>query len=93
MFDRDFKKLLKKHYDINSFKKVAHLISINDIDTLKQRYNWHPLHGDKAGVFDVHVVNYQDWILLYMYLEPDSALVLATGGHDILKRDIKALLP
>lgn len=92
-FDRDLKKLKRKHYDMRALKNVLALIGANDTKTLKQKYNWHPLHGDKAGVFDVHVVNYQDWILLYTLIDSEHALILSTGSHDILKRNLNMLLP
>lgn len=85
-FDHDLKKLFKKHYDKQALTDLLTAINNNDVSLLKQKYRFHTLTGDRAGIYDVHVVSYLDWILLYTIVDNTNGLLLATGSHAILNR-------
>jgi len=86
IFDRNYKKLYKKHLDMQQLDSLIDLIIDEDLATLKRKYRLHQLKNDKAGVYDVHVSD--NWLLLYEINADKVLTLLATGDHSILSRSI-----
>lgn len=85
-FKRAYKKLKRKHYDMNKLKNVIQVIVANDVDTLKAKHKYHQLKGKYKGLSEVHVDRQynDDWILIYN-IHNDQLTVLdliTTGNHD-----------
>lgn len=80
-FKKDFKKVLKRGYDINKFTLVVDMLA-NDVE-LPLKYRDHALSGNYAGYRDCHIT--PDWLLIYKKLEDELILVLVdTGTHSDL---------
>lgn len=87
-FDRDVKRLGKKHYPMKELKQVIALIleGVNK-ESLATRYADHALSGNLQGNRELHVVKGArgNWLLMYR-LDQDNltATMLRTGSHDEL---------
>lgn len=83
IFKRDFKKLVKKHYDVTRFEKVAQDLFDYDIEALSRKYRDHALKGEWHGYRELHIQ--ADWLLIYQLNNDELTLTLTrTGSHDDL---------
>ena len=83
-FQRDYKKLQKKHFDVTLIDNVIKLIEKNDAESnrvLKTQHKMHSLSGQWAGSLECHVVNFGDCLLVWQ-VQNDLAVFLRTGTHD-----------
>ena len=70
-FERDWKRLRRKHYDSAKLRKAIHT------------YRDHSLKGEWAGFRELHIEG--DWLLIYRIDHGELCLVLTrTGSHDAL---------
>lgn len=83
-FQRDIKRLKKKHADLSDLKEVIRLV-LEDTDeskeTLRRRHQAHQLTGELKGVIECHVGNAGDWLALWIR-DDGVAFFLRTGTHD-----------
>jgi len=79
---RQLKTLQKRGYDMNLFKEVVNMLL--DGKPLPPKHRDHPLHGDRRGYRDCHIL--PDWVLIYKIDKGVLTLTLfETGTHsDIL---------
>ncbi|WP_165060728.1 type II toxin-antitoxin system YafQ family toxin [Adlercreutzia sp. ZJ154] len=85
-FNRDVKRLSKKHIDFAPLDEVMKLIVDNTEATnrvLRQRHNKHLLKGEWEGSYECHVANARDWLLIWMETD-ELAVFERTGTHDDL---------
>ena len=83
-FQRDIKRLKKKHVDFIPLKEVIQLVledTEESKETLRRRHRAHRLTGDLDGVIECHVGNVGDWLTLWIR-DDDIAFFLRTGTHD-----------
>jgi len=87
-FDRQYKRLRKKHFDMTKIDKAIDLILTEDQTTLIRKFDWHFLKGNHHDIQDIHLDD--NWLLLYEIVDDEGYIVgiLATGDHDILKTTI-----
>lgn len=91
-FKRDVKKLRKKNYDLSKLISVIKLINESRFDELKRKHKLGSIKGTHPLVWHVHVDRQynDDWLLFYRIDNHELVLLLlATGGHDLLKRVTK----
>lgn len=82
-FKRDYKALMKKHYDENLFIDAVRALMNEDAELLSTKYRDHALKGEWAGFREIHVDG--DWLLIYRVERDVLELVLVrTGSHDDL---------
>lgn len=82
-FKRDYKALMRKHYDESKFVKVLTLLMAEESDQLVHRYRDHALKGEWEGFRELHIEG--DWLLIYRINRSELELVLTrTGSHDDL---------
>ena len=84
LFQRDYKKLQKKHFDVTLIDDVIKLIEKNDAESnrvLKAQHKMHSLAGQWAGSLECHVVNFEDCLLVWQ-VQNNLAVFLRTGTHD-----------
>lgn len=83
-FERDIKRLRKKHIDFKPLKEVIRLV-LEDTgeskETLRRRHRAHRLTGELDGVIECHVGNAGDWLALWVR-DDGTAVFLRTGTHD-----------
>ena len=60
-FKKDWKKIVKRNYNIKKFEKVLSLL-INE-QSLDEKYKDHKLIGDYEGCRECHIE--PDWLLIY----------------------------
>ena len=87
-FERDVKRLNKKHVDAEPLKEVVRLILENTADSLgelRRRHNMHDLRGDWMGSTECHIANAGDWLLAWKANEK-LAVFQRTGSHDDIFR-------
>lgn len=80
-FKKDFKRVVRRGYDIRLFEKVIGILA--DGDTLPEKYRDHALTGAYADCRECHITS--DWLLIYKIA--DNALILyltRTGSHSDL---------
>ena len=89
-FQRDIKRLKRKHAELSDLKEVIRLVA-EDTDTaketLRRRHRAHRLQGgDWDGVIECHVGNAGNWLAIWIK-EDGTAWFLRTGTHaEILGR-------
>lgn len=92
-FERELKKLVKKHFPITVLKPCLEAIVEQDVLVLKQIKD-HALKGNWLGYREFHPArygnygkNYDNWIVIYQ-LDHDELILLlvATGSHEILNQ-------
>ena len=87
-FERDSKKLARKHVDLAPLKAVVALVAQDTPearDELRRRHNMHDLRGDWSGSRECHVANAGDWLVIWR--EGDGVAVFQrTGTHNELFR-------
>ena len=82
-FQRDVKKLKRKHADMASLKEVIRLVledTAESKETLRRRHRAHSLTGDLAGVLECHVGNAADHLLIWIR-DDGTAVFMRTGSH------------
>ena len=78
-FEKDLKKLNKKHYNIKRLDDVIDLL-VNQLPVPK-KYKLHSLKGNLQGYKVCHIES--NWLLIFY--ETEDAIILArTGSHDEL---------
>lgn len=79
-FKRDYKALVKKHYNMSLFEEAVRTLVALDTDALRTRYRNHTLKGEWNGYRELHISG--DWLLIYRINEDELRLVLTrTGSH------------
>ena len=82
-FKRDYKALVKKHYNMSPFEAAVRMLVAQDADVLITRYRDHALKGEWNGYRELHILG--DRLLIYRIYEDELQLVLTrTGSHDEL---------
>lgn len=80
-FKRDYKRLSKKHYDMNELKMVINYLVMGKRDLLITKYKDHSLSGNWQGYRELHIQ--KDWLLIYKFEKSVLVLTLTrTGSHD-----------
>ena len=67
-FQRDVKKLKKKHVDLRPLEELIDLVIQNtpaSLQELRRRHNMHDLKGEWAGSRECHVANAGDWLVIW----------------------------
>lgn len=84
VFERNLKKLKKKHYNTSRLEQAIILIAKADQETLTREFKWHLLKVNQAGINEIHLAS--NWLLLYEIINDEEVtlLLLNTGSHDIL---------
>ncbi len=80
-FEKDVKKLKKRHKDFSKLEKVLRdLIAGNKLD---KKYKSHPLVGNWQPCWELHIE--PDWLLIYFVDKENNQLILyRTGTHSDL---------
>lgn len=80
-FKRDYKKLLKRQYDMALLNEIVELLQ--DGKTLPEKNKDHALTGNWKGYRECHIT--PDWLLVYRVYENTLILSLSrTGSHSDL---------
>ncbi|MBK5028573.1 type II toxin-antitoxin system YafQ family toxin [Enterococcus faecium] len=80
-FKRDYKRMMKKHYNETEFRKVINLLVNQEQEVLRTKYKDHALQGNWKGFRELHVQS--DWLLIYKIDGKKLILTLVrTGSHD-----------
>ena len=80
-FKKDIKKLQKSGKDLSKLKIVLEKLVAGE--KLAKKYNPHPLTGNWAPCWDIHIE--PDWLLLYYVDKTANQLILyRTGSHSDL---------
>lgn len=80
-FKKDFKRIVKRGYDIRLLEKVIGLLA--NEQSLPEKYKDHPLRGDYADCRECHIT--PDWLLIYQIRNNELILTLTrTGTHSDL---------
>lgn len=77
VFRKQFKKLMKKHYDPAILQKIISILA--EEGNLHGKFHDHALSGDMQGLRECHIQ--PNWLLVYQITEENISLV-ATGSHD-----------
>lgn len=87
-FQRDVKRLKKKHINLTPLYELADLVIENtpeSIAELERHHNLHSLKGQWAGSKECHVANAGDWLVIWR--EGNGLAVFQrTGSHDEIFR-------
>ena len=87
-FQRDAKRLNRKHVDLAPLYEVVDLViqdSPESLDELRRHHNLHSLKGEWSGSRECHVANAGDWLVIWR--EGNGIAVFQrTGSHDELFR-------
>lgn len=54
-FKRDYKRMMKKHYNETEFRKVINLLVNQEQEVLKTKYKDHALQGNWKGFRELHI--------------------------------------
>ena len=80
-FKRDYKRMMKKHYNETEFRKVINLLVNQEQEVLRTKYKDHALQGNWKGFRELHVQS--DWLPIYKIDGKKLILTLVrTGSHD-----------
>ncbi|EGP4892466.1 type II toxin-antitoxin system YafQ family toxin [Enterococcus faecium] len=80
-FKRDYKRMMKKHYDETKFRKVINLLVKQEQEVLRTKYKDHALQGNWKGFRELHIQ--PDWLLIYKIDGKKLILTLVrTGSHN-----------
>lgn len=80
-FKKDFKRVVRRGYDIKLLEKVIELLA--NEETLPEKYKDHSLIGDYADCRECHIT--PDWLLIYQVNDDELILYLTrTGTHSDL---------
>ena len=77
-FKKDYKRILKRGYDIRRFEAVVRILS--EKKPLPAKYRDHELSGNYKGCRECHIT--PDWLLVYEINDDELILYLTrTGTH------------
>lgn len=76
-YEKNIKKLKKKHYDMTLLKEVNRLLLAGT--PLPKKYRDHALSGNLKGYRECHIED--NWLLMYKSTDTEITLV-KTGSHD-----------
>ena len=77
-FRRDFKRIVKRGYNIQLLEEVIEILA--DGKTLPEKYKDHSLTGDYKDCRECHIT--PDWLLIYQISNNELILYLTrTGTH------------
>ena len=77
-FKKDYKKIIKRGYNVLDFKKVLEILAAKK--PLPKEYKDHELQGEYKGFRECHIKN--DWLLIYYIDDTELILYLTrTGSH------------
>lgn len=80
-FKRDYKKIVKRGYDVSLLEKVVDTLLTGE--ALPEKNKDHALSGNWKGYRECHIL--PDWLLVYEIVEDRLILSLtATGSHSDL---------
>lgn len=80
-FKKDYKKIVKRGYDMRLLEKVIELLA--NQKPLPEKNRDHQLSGDYAGCRECHIT--PDWLLIYEVADEELILYLTrTGSHSDL---------
>lgn len=80
-FKKDFKRIVKRGYDVRLLENVIEMLA-NRIE-LPQKYRDHQLTGDYSDFRECHIT--PDWLLIYKISDEELILYLTrTGTHSDL---------
>lgn len=80
-FKKDYKRIVKRGYDMRLLEKVIELLANQKPPPEKNRD--HQLSGDYAGCRECHIT--PDWLLIYEVADEELILYLTrTGSHSDL---------
>lgn len=84
-FKRNYKKLMRKHYDMNKIDNVIRLLAEENFEILRKKFDDHELKGNLLGKNAVHIES--NWILVYEKSYQGEyhlleVLLISTGNHD-----------
>lgn len=80
-FKKDYKRIVKRGYDMRLLEKVIELLAIQK--PLPEKNRDHQLSGDYAGCRECHIT--PDWLLIYEVADEELILYLTrTGSHSDL---------
>ncbi len=85
-FQRDVKRLKRKHVDLQPLEELVDLVIQNTpaaLQELRRRHNMHDLKGEWAGSRECHVANAGDWLVIWREGNGIAAFQ-RTGSHDEL---------
>lgn len=91
-FKRNYKKLKRKHYNMNKLKHVIGLIVAGNKQELTNKHKDHKLKGKYRGFRELHVDRQynDDWVLVYRIKDDKIELyvldLISTGNHDHIFR-------
>ncbi len=88
-FKKDIKALKKSAYDLTALEELVSLLQNGRLDNDNaEKYNDHPLTGDKSGIRECHLQGPQsNWLLEYQFIDDNLVLLLLrTGTHQKLFR-------
>lgn len=84
-FKRNYKKLKKKHYDMDKLKHVINLIVNNQTEKLIKKHHDHQLSGKYKSFRSAHIRKANDnWVVVYRLhgKQLDILDLIRTGNHD-----------
>jgi len=77
-FKKDYKRVVKRGYDINLLINVIEILA--EEKPLPSKYKDHSLSGDYTGCRECHIT--PDWLLIYQISKDELILYLTrTGTH------------
>ena len=80
-FKKDYKRIVKRGYDIRLFEIVVSMLANNE--TLTEKYRDYSLNGKYSGFIECHIT--PDWLLIYRMDNSKLILILTrTGTHSDL---------
>lgn len=80
-FKKDYKRIVKRGYDMRLLEKVIELLA--NQKPLPEKNRDHQLSGDYAGCRECHIT--PDWLLVYEVADEELILYLTrTGSHSDL---------
>lgn len=81
IFRRDFKRMKKKHFNIDELKKAVETLVKQNKERLQTKYKDHALKGKWKGYRELHIQG--NWLLIYKIDDKKIVLTLTrTGSHD-----------
>ena len=91
-FERDLKKCLSKHWEIDAFKEAICALAKSDEHPLEPGYRDHALQGKWTGKRAIHVLSQKQpprdkWVVVYELLEDGELLLIRTGDHGVYGGD------
>lgn len=84
-FKRNYKKLKKKHYDMNKLKHVIILIINHQTEKLVKKHHDHQLSGKYRLLRSAHIRKVNDnWVIVYRLHGNELEILdlIRTGNHD-----------